>query len=86
VLSLVIIRYDSEIAGFSGQLGLGVCPQNQSGVANGLRVAVLYFGLQVNIAFVLLILGELGKGLIFELEHNSAIRMWQNNQYATKVN
>jgi hypothetical protein len=35
VLSLVIIRYDSEIAGFSGQLGLGVCPQNQSGVANG---------------------------------------------------
>jgi hypothetical protein len=28
VLSLVIIRYDSEIAGFSGQLGLGVCPHS----------------------------------------------------------
>lgn len=29
--------------------------------------------------------GELGEALIFEPENNSIIRMWRNNQYATKV-
>jgi len=29
--------------------------------------------------------GELGEELVFELEYDSVIRMWSNNQYATKV-
>jgi hypothetical protein len=41
---------------------------------------------EIDIPIADVVIGELGKGLIFELEHNSAIRMWQNNQYATKVN
>jgi len=29
--------------------------------------------------------GELGEELVFELENDTVVRLWRNNQYATKV-
>jgi hypothetical protein len=29
--------------------------------------------------------GELGEELVFELEYDTVVRLWRNNQYATKV-